>query len=231
MSLPPTLASIEARTLGHYESQALAFWEGTRLHDVSQNYAALLEAVGEPGDREGSRSLRILDFGCGPGRDLAFFRSLGHEPTGLDGCAAFAAMARAQTGCEVLQQSFFALDLGHRTFEGIFANAALFHVPRAELSSVLRTLRAALVPGGVLFCSNPRSFGVDEEGFHGQRYGSYLTIESWSSSLTNAGFVVERTFLRPDSLPERDRPWVAHVARKQGLGEPPPGVVAPTSER
>ena len=214
LSLPPTLASIEARTLGHYEAQALAFWEGTRLHDVSQNHAALLGALGEPADREGSRALRILDFGCGPGRDLAFFRGLGHEPMGLDGCAAFASMARTQTGCEVLLQSFFALDLGDRVFDGIFANASLFHVPRVELGSVLASLRAALVPGGVLFCSNPRSFGVDDEGFQGARYGSYLTIESWSSFLTNAGFVVERTFLRPDALPERERPWVAHVARR-----------------
>ena len=217
MTTPPTLASIESRTLGHYEEHAADFWEGTRFHDVSQSRAALLSALSAPIDHETDRALRILDLGCGPGRDLAAFRALGHEATGLDGCAAFASMARAHTGCEVLLQSFFSLDLGDRQFDGVFANASLFHVPRAELPRILASLHAAIVPTGVLFCSNPRSFGVDDEGFSGARYGSYLTIESWTAYLTNAGFGVERTFLRPDTLPERERPWVAQVARRASL--------------
>src|SRR5688572_6068739 len=98
------LDHIAARTLGHYEAHAADFWEGTRDHDVSQNRAALLDALG------GAPPLRILDLGCGPGRDLAAFAALGHAPVGLDGCAAFVAMAREHAGCEVLHQSFFALD-------------------------------------------------------------------------------------------------------------------------
>ncbi len=214
------LAAIEARTLGHYESHAQDFWEGTRLHDVTSSRSALLKAMGAPSDAIATKALRILDFGCGPGRDLAAFRALGHEPTGLDGCAAFVQMARAETACEVLHQSFFALALGDRTFDGIFANASLFHVPRAELPRVLATLRRALVDDGVLFCSNPRSFDGDDEGFHGARYGSYLTIDSWTNALTNAGFTVERSFLRPDALPEAERPWIAQVARKADLSGP-----------
>lgn len=214
MSSSPPLSSIETRTLGHYEAEAIAFWEGTRLHDVSQNHAALLEALGEPVDRPGSRALRILDLGCGPGRDLAFFRRLGHEPTGLDGCAAFVAMARVHGACEVLHQRFGSLDLGDRRFDGVFANAALFHVPSSRLPAVLTALWRALEPGGVLFCSNPRSFGADQEGFQGARYGTYLTMASWTTCLTNAGFLVERTYLRPETVPEHERPWVAHVARR-----------------
>jgi len=157
----PSLELIASRTLAHYEANAADFWEGTRDHDVQQNVDALLEAL------RGSAPLRILDFGCGPGRDLVTLRAAGHLPVGLDGCAAFVAMAKAHSGCTVLQQSFFTLALPAASFDGVFANAALFHVPQSILPRVLRELFAALVPGGVLFCSNPRSLGADAEGWQG----------------------------------------------------------------
>ena len=205
---PPSLELIASRTLAHYESDAAGFWEGTRDHDVTQNYAALLDALG------GSAPLRILDFGCGPGRDLVALRAAGHVPIGLDGCTSFVAMAKAHSGCEVLCQSFFELALPDRSFDGVFANASLFHVPQAVLPRVLRELFAALVPGGVLFCSNPRSFDTDAEGWQGRRYGSYLTIESWTRIIAAAGFVLERHFLRPSGKPPSQQPWLAMVWRK-----------------
>jgi SAM-dependent methyltransferase len=208
MSTKAELTTIATRTLGHYEANAMDFWEGTRLHDVSQSRDALLEAMGSLPGR------RILDFGCGPGRDLAVFQALGHHPVGLDGCATFVGMAKAHARCEVLHQSFFDLRLPVGAFDGVFANASLFHVPSAELSGVLRSLRATLVPGGVLFCSNPRAFAGASEGFRGARYGNYQTVEAWESCLTNAGFGVERAFLRPADIPEEERPWIAHVARR-----------------
>jgi SAM-dependent methyltransferase len=144
-------------TIAFYDRFARAFWNGTRDHDVSQNYEALLDAI------EGDPPYRILDLGCGPGRDLDYFRSLGHEAVGLDGSGQFIAMARAHTGCEVLHQDFLALQLPKGLFDGIFANASLFHVPSQELPRVLLDLHKALKSRGVLFSSNPR--GNNEEGF------------------------------------------------------------------
>ena len=109
---------------------------GTRDHDVSQNIAALL------GHIEAKAPFTILDFGCGPGRDLKTLSGLGHMAIGLDGSASFAEMARADTGCDVWQQDFLNLDLPDRHFDGVFANAALFHVPSRELLRVLRQLHA-----------------------------------------------------------------------------------------
>jgi SAM-dependent methyltransferase len=65
-------------------------------------------------------------------------------------------MARAHSGCEVWHQDFLKLDLPEAHFDGVFANAALFHVPRQALPHVLLELHATLKPGGVLFSSNPR---------------------------------------------------------------------------
>ena len=82
------LAKISTETLAHYEQRAQTFWTGTRDHDVRQNVDALLRHI------EGVPPFRILDFGCGPGRDLATFAALGHVPVGLEGSTKFAAMAR-----------------------------------------------------------------------------------------------------------------------------------------
>jgi SAM-dependent methyltransferase len=217
---PLSLDLIAQRTLAHYESNAAAFWEGTRDHDVAQNYAALLDALRgsyPPPPRVDPR-WTILDFGCGPGRDLAALSAMGHSVVGLDGCAAFVEMARRHTGCEVLQQNFFELDLPEARFHGVFANAALFHVPGAVLPSVLDQLSRTLLDGGVLFCSNPRAFDADSEGWHGQRYGCYLTIASWTRVIQAAGLRLEQQFLRPSGEPEARQPWLAMVWRKPRRG-------------
>ena len=200
------LAAAAARTIEHYQSSAKSFADATRDHDVSQNYAALLGAI------EAAPPLRILDFGCGPGRDLAYFSSLGHEAVGLDGTRAFVEMARAATGCEVLHQSFFALSLPPARFDGVFANASLLHVPAQSLASVLGALYDTLVPGGAFFCSNPR--GPDTEGWSGDRYSAFYSLETWRTHVTAVGFVELDHYYRPPGKPRDQQPWLATVWRK-----------------
>jgi len=203
---PTEIAALTARTIGHYDETATSFRAGTWDHDVSQNYAAFLGAIGRPAP------LALLDFGCGPGRDLTYFRSLGHDVVGLDGSARFVEMAREATGCEVLHQSFLALALPKARFDGVFANASLFHVPTQELSRVLGDLHDALVDGGVLFCSNPR--GEDSEGFSGERYGAFHTFETWQRYVTGVGFREIEHYYRPAGRPRSEQPWLATVWRK-----------------
>ena len=121
-------------------------------------------------------------------------------------------MARAATGCEVWLQDFLKLDLPEHTFDGIFANASLFHVPTQELLRVLRELRAALKPQGVLFSSNPR--GNDEEGWQRGRFGVFHRLETWQRYLSAAGFVELEHYYRPAGLPREQQPWLASVWRR-----------------
>lgn len=193
------------RTLAHYDRVADDFWEGTKDHDVTQNLDALLGAL------EGTPPFRVLDLGCGPGRDLVALAARGHAATGLDGSARFVEMARSRSGAPVLHQSFLALDLPEAAFDGIFANASLFHVPTRDLPRVLGELRRALVPGGVIFASNPRGHG--EEGFTGERYCSFLDAAGWHALFASAGFVHVRTFLRPTDAPPPEQRWIATVWR------------------
>ncbi len=202
-----TQDSVSSRTLAHYEERADDFFAGTRDHDVRQNMDALLKSL------EGVAPFTILDFGCGPGRDLKAFRALGHIAVGLDGSARFVNMARSYSGCEVWHQDFLALELPEHRFDGVFANASLFHVPSDALPAVLVQLRATLKPRGVLFSSNPR--GNNEEGWNGERYGTYHDIAAWRGFMTTAGFVELQHYYRPAGLPREQQPWLASVWRRK----------------
>lgn len=206
------LAEITRRTLAHYQAAAAGFWEGTRDHDVSQNVDALLGAI------EGEPPFDILDLGCGPGRDLLTFRQRGHRPVGIDGAPAFVRMAREHSGAEVWHQDFLALDLPDAVFDGVFANASLFHVPAQELPRVLTELRACLRPGGVLFASNPR--GGNQEGWSGARYGAYHDLERWRELVLAADFEPIRHYYRPPGLPREQQPWLASLWRRPHRGSP-----------
>lgn len=202
----PDLEQISAITLAHYDQRADEFRDGTKNHDVRQNIDALLRHI------PGQPPFTILDFGCGPGRDLKVFATLGHRPVGLDGARRFARMARDASGCEVWQQDFLKLELPDQHFCGIFANASLFHVPSSELPRVLGQLHATLKPGGVLFCSNPR--GDNVEGWNGERYGAYHDLDRWRGFMADAGFVEIEHYYRPAGLPRAQQPWLASVWRK-----------------
>jgi SAM-dependent methyltransferase len=201
------LQDIAKRTLAHYELHAHSYREGTRDHDVSQNIAALLQHMLRPPPFD------LLDFGCGPGRDLQTFKALGHRAVGLEGAPSAAALARANSGCEVLEQSFLQLDLGSQRYDGVFANAVLFHVPGQVLPQVLRQLQACLRPGGVLFSSNPRGDG--QEGWSGERYGAFHGWPTWRALVTAAGFDELDHFYRPAGLPREQQPWLASVWRRR----------------
>ncbi|OIR03846.1 trans-aconitate 2-methyltransferase [mine drainage metagenome] len=197
---------VSQRTLGHYERNAESFWERTRDHDVAQNIAAMLRHI------EGEAPFTILDFGCGPGRDLQALRQLGHRAVGLEGCAGFVAMARAHAGCEVLHQDFLGLSLPPAHFDAVFANASLFHVPSRDIRRVLTELSNCLKPAGVLFSSNPR--GADEEGWQGERYGVRYREDTWRGILFDAGYTELEHYYRPEGLPREQQSWFAGVWRK-----------------
>jgi len=205
------LERVSALTIEHYDRSAESFREGTWDHDVSQNVDALLHHI------QGLPPYALLDLGCGPGRDLITFRDLGHAPVGLDGAASFVRMARESSGCEVWQQDLLRLELPPERFDGVFANAVLFHVPTQELARVLKELWRTLRPGGVLFCSNPR--GPDREQWNGHRYGAYLAWETWRDYALRAGFEELEHYYRPTGLPQNEQPWLASVWRKICSGD------------
>ena len=200
------LEEIENLTIGHYEDNAESFRIGTKDHDVSQNIAAFLGALPK------GKQLDILDFGCGPGRDLNVFKQMGHRPTGLDGSKEFCKMTQKLSKFPILHQKFLHLELEDNSFDGVFANASLFHVPSLELSRVLKEIHSALRKGGILFSSNPRG---STEGWQGQRYGHYMEFEESEIYLKKNGFKILYHYYRPSGKPRELQPWLAIVSQRQ----------------
>ena len=201
----------EQVTIAQYQAEADGFREGTWDHDVSQNRDALVAAMPQnPG--------KILDLGCGPGRDLVAFKSQGHTVIGLDATPAFVEMARQASGCEVWQQSFLSLDLPPETFDGIFANASLLHVPRGDMVRVLRDVWRSLVVEGALMMSMGRG---DWEGYTaretGYRYVVAWEYETLAPCVEQAGFEIVDHYYRPPGLPLQQQSWVVIVARKSRI--------------
>jgi SAM-dependent methyltransferase len=197
---------ISQKNIGHYDQNAAAYNEGTQDHDVSQNIHALLRAI------KTNPPFHLLDFGCGPGRDLQTFTKLGHIAIGLEGSQQAAQIAHVKSGCEILVQDFFNLSLPDNTFDGVFANASLFHIPNKLLPKVLGNLWACLKPNGILFSSNPR--GNNQESWYGDHFGSYHDLEAWRSFMTNAKFTEIEHYYRPSGLPIEQQPWLASVWKK-----------------
>jgi SAM-dependent methyltransferase len=198
----------EEITIAEYQLTAESFREGTWDHDVSQNRAALITALpNNPG--------KILDLGCGPGRDLVAFQELGHQVTGLDGTPAFVEMAKQAANCLVWEQSFLSLNLPSEHFDGIFANASLIHVPSQEMLRVLQDLHQTLVDRGVLVMSMVRG---NAEGFSdrptGARYVAGWEYSTLEPQLLAAKFKILHHYYRPPGMPIEQQSWLVIVAQK-----------------
>jgi 2-polyprenyl-3-methyl-5-hydroxy-6-metoxy-1,4-benzoquinol methylase len=131
-------------SVNYYDENADRFFQDTVDADMGalqRRFADLLPVEG-----------RVLDAGCGSGRDAKAFASMGFDVFAFDASAEMVKKARAHTGLEVLQMSFDDVDW-HSEFDGVWASASLLHVPKARMVEVCRRLREALVPGGVLYFS------------------------------------------------------------------------------
>jgi len=198
----------EQITISEYQLTAEDYRIGIWNHDVSQNRDALIAATLK-------HKGRILDLGCGPGRDLVAFQNLGYKVTGLDATPAFVKMAKQIAGCEVLQQSFSTLDLPSNSFDGIFTNTSLIHIPSAEMLGVLEDLYQALSDRGVLLMSMVRG---DREGFSerptGYRYVTGWEYETLKPKLEAAKFEILHHYYRPQGMSIEECYWLIIVAQK-----------------
>ncbi|RHR48028.1 methyltransferase domain-containing protein [Clostridium sp. AF18-27] len=192
-------------TLQYYDQHAKAYVDSTRDVEFSQTQERFLQYL-EPG-------ARILDFGCGSGRDTKYFRNRGFQVEAVDGSAEFVRIASEYTGINVRRMLFQDLDEVER-YDGIWACSSILHLPCAELEVVLGKMARALRRRGIVYTSF--KYGT-EEGERSGRYFTNMTEAKMAGLLERIPvYDVEEMWVTFDVRPGRgDERWLNMILRKR----------------
>jgi 2-polyprenyl-3-methyl-5-hydroxy-6-metoxy-1,4-benzoquinol methylase len=191
-------------TLEFYERNAEDYFRTTVGIDMAvprERFANLL-----------SPGARVLDAGCGSGRDARVFHEMGFQVTAFDASPRLVALARAHTGLPVKVSTFQEV-AWREAFDGLWASASLLHVPRAELPSIMRRLRDVLTPGGLWHMSF--KYGAGEREVEGRRFTDLdeRTAEALVAGV--GGLEVVWMGVEPSRKPQApDERWLVLLCRR-----------------
>lgn len=178
-------------TNDYYNKNAKIYIENTLDIDMSTFYSKF-EAHLAPGDK-------VLDLGCGPGRDLKYFMTK-YDAQGLEPSLELCRFAREYTGADIINDGFLEAQLTDK-YKGIWACASLLHIPSRELAKVFKKLSECLDDNGVIYCSFKHgSFEGDKDG----RYFTYLDEKRLASLVNGSDLVLSETWLTNDMRPGRE---------------------------
>lgn len=190
-------------TKDFYSRNAVDFFERTVNVEMHSIYERFLDHVAIGG--------RILDAGCGSGRDSKAFTKLGYVTVPMDASGELAALAEKYTGLSVIIKSFQEIDFFDE-FDGIWACASLLHVPEAELAKVLNKLWNALRTNGVLYCSF--KYGDGESVKEGRHFtdANERRIKGWLEHLQ--GVEYSEFWCSKDIRPDSTVDWINAIVKK-----------------
>lgn len=193
-------------TLKYYQDNAQTFFDGTVNVDMFSLYETFTRHLA-PG-------ARVLDAGCGSGRDAKAFLEMGYQVEAFDASSAMVELAREHTGLPIQVKTFADVEWKEE-FDGIWCCASLLHVPAVELLGVMRRLADALKPGGVWYVSF--KYGDGEREVDGRRFTDMEEVGLRTLVGEMVGIDVVELWMTHDKRPGSDDSWVNGVLRK---GEP-----------
>lgn len=195
---------MEGTTLDYYNKNASTFAEGTVNVEFTDTQDRFLELLPE--------GARVLDFGCGSGRDTKYFLSKGFLVDATDGSEELCRIAGELIGISVRQMLFSELD-AVGVYDGIWACSSILHCPKEELKDVIRKMIRAVKDGGVIYTSF--KYG-DFEGERNGRYFTNFTTESFHEFMSEfPELSVEQEWVSADVRPGRgDEKWLNLILRK-----------------
>ena len=184
--------SLDKSTLDYYNSKAKDFVTDTVAVAFTEMQDTFLEYIPKGG--------RILDFGCGSGRDTKYFISKGYDVDATDGSEELCKIASEYTGIKIKQMLFEELD-EVELYDGVWACASILHVEKKQLPEILKKIATATKKGGVVYTS----FKYGEfEGIRNGRFFTYLTEESFGELLRNVPeLAIEKLWISADVRAER----------------------------
>jgi cyclopropane fatty-acyl-phospholipid synthase-like methyltransferase len=157
---------------------------------------------------------RVLEAGCGSGRDALALKALGFQVTAIEAAPRLAALASAHTGLPVEVMTFDQV-AWREAFDGIWACASLLHVARRDLPQTLRRLRAALRPGGAWFMSF--KYGTQEREANGRRFTDLDEAGAKALLAETGGLALIAMAVTGDVRPDRGAErWLSVLCRRVG---------------
>lgn len=190
-------------TLNYYQNNAQTFFDGTVNVDMSSLYETFTRSLA-PG-------ARVLDAGCGSGRDAKAFMEMGYQVEAFDASSALVEMARAHTGLPVQLMTF--ADVAWKAeFDGIWCCASLLHVPAVELPGVMQKLADALKPGGVWYVSF--KYGDGEREVDGRRFTDMDEVGLRVLLADIPGVKIDTLWKTRDKRPGREEIWLNGYCEK-----------------
>ena len=190
----------------YYDENARSFFDGTASLALGELWGGFTELVPAGG--------RVLDAGCGSGRDARRFAELGYDVEAFDASEEMVRLARAHTGLPVAVRRLQDLDVRER-YDGLWCCAAALHVPSAQLDGVLARLHTALRPGGVCYLSFKEGQGEREEG--ARTFTDQTEAELRDRLARIGGIEVVRVWGTHDVRPGRENErWVNCLSRRGG---------------
>jgi SAM-dependent methyltransferase len=159
---------------------------------------------------------RVLDVGCGSGRDLVFLKNRGFDPMGLERSPGLAALARRHSGCRVLTEDFELFDFSSVSMDAVLLSGSLVHVPREGLERMLGRVLLAVLDEGCVYVSLKEGNGSrkDSRG----RVFTYWQDAELRRLFTRCGLEVIH-FLRSLSADGQGKSWLGYVLKKTVHGK------------
>jgi SAM-dependent methyltransferase len=198
------VTGVSTSTDAFYESRAQEYFSRTATLSMAPAYAEFLPKL--------PAGAKILDLGCGSGRDLLAFKSQGFSPVGLDSSAALVELARQHSGAPCVHRRFSEISSDLGTFEGVWACASLLHVKKSQLPNVLLNIWGVLATGGVFFLSVKEGDG-ERTGSDGRYFGLYRNSEILRF-LQESQFSVEKAWASESTLQGETTRWLNVIAVK-----------------
>ena len=191
-------------SIDYYNQNAQAFIDSSIDADVRNLYDKFLPEIPEGG--------RILDAGCGTGRDTLAFRKLGYLVDAFDASEEMVKHSRSLTGVDVKLDTFMSF-ASEADYDGIWACASLLHVPRSELASTIKKLFTHLKDGGHFYFS--MKLGDGERRVNGRTFTDF-SIENIADLIEDIDKIILRGFwITNDVRPARTDQWINVILAKQ----------------
>ena len=201
------MSNLTNETINFYNQKATDFISNTISVDFTQVQELFLESIPTSG--------KILDFGCGSGRDAKYFLSKGYQVDATDGSIELCRKASEFLGIPVKQMLFHELD-EIEAYDGIWACASILHVEKKSLPNILKKMGNAAKTAGIIYASF--KYGGFEGEMNG-RYFTYFTEDAFAELIKDIPeLVVEKLWITDDVRVERgNEQWLNIILRKQQI--------------